>query len=270
MSVTFKLRRGSAVEWTTDNPVLFAGEPGFESDTGLLKIGNGVAAWADLPYFLDDEATADLIASMLEEVVIEGTPGPPGDDGAPGADGDPGPQGPAGVAGEVYPLSAYGLVAASLNPEAATAQSGIGNWVVRIWVPAGATITKIGTYISTSGASGTGNNSFAIYDDAGNFITSTVIDADMWTVAGWKFKTLPAPIAPEVAGRFIRVAVSIDGTAAYMLYSTHGGLTTMFNGGNVSHRRAWSGPSRTAGWPSTINIASEGTEYSYLPFIVLA
>lgn len=49
---TFQFRRGTASEWTLDNPILHAGEPGFESDTGKLKMGDGVHAWTALEYFL--------------------------------------------------------------------------------------------------------------------------------------------------------------------------------------------------------------------------
>lgn len=45
-----KLRRGDAATWVSVNPVLDAGEPGWESDTGLYKTGNGTTAWVDLPY----------------------------------------------------------------------------------------------------------------------------------------------------------------------------------------------------------------------------
>jgi hypothetical protein len=45
-----QLRRDTAAAWTAANPVLAAGEPGIETDTGRMKIGNGAAAWALLPY----------------------------------------------------------------------------------------------------------------------------------------------------------------------------------------------------------------------------
>jgi hypothetical protein len=45
-----ELRRGTASQWTTANPVLHAGEPGFEIDTGKLKIGDGTTAWTSLAY----------------------------------------------------------------------------------------------------------------------------------------------------------------------------------------------------------------------------
>lgn len=45
-----KLRRGTASQWTTANPVLAAGEMGVETDTNKSKYGNGSTAWASLPY----------------------------------------------------------------------------------------------------------------------------------------------------------------------------------------------------------------------------
>jgi hypothetical protein len=61
MTYTFKLRRGPAAEWTTDNPILSSGEPGIESDTGKLKIGDGVNYWTSLPYFLNEPLVQTLI-----------------------------------------------------------------------------------------------------------------------------------------------------------------------------------------------------------------
>lgn len=45
-----QLRRGTTQEATTVDPVLHAGEPGVETDTGRFKIGNGVDLWSELPY----------------------------------------------------------------------------------------------------------------------------------------------------------------------------------------------------------------------------
>lgn len=50
IKTTFQLRRGNAEVWAKNNPVLAAGEPGFELDTGKLKIGNGSDAYNNLPY----------------------------------------------------------------------------------------------------------------------------------------------------------------------------------------------------------------------------
>jgi hypothetical protein len=43
-------RRGTAAQWTSANPTLAAGEWGYETDTGKVKIGNGSTAWNSLAY----------------------------------------------------------------------------------------------------------------------------------------------------------------------------------------------------------------------------
>jgi hypothetical protein len=45
-----QVRRGTAAQWTSTNPTLAAGEIGFETDTGLMKCGNGSSAWTALGY----------------------------------------------------------------------------------------------------------------------------------------------------------------------------------------------------------------------------
>src|SRR5574337_43335 len=64
MSATIQLRRGTAATWTSVNPTLHAGEPGYETDTGRYKIGDGSTAWTSLAYaaFADPTTTkGDLI-----------------------------------------------------------------------------------------------------------------------------------------------------------------------------------------------------------------
>ena len=51
MTWTIKLKRGTATEWTSGNPTLENGEPGYETDTGKIKYGDGSTAWTSLPYF---------------------------------------------------------------------------------------------------------------------------------------------------------------------------------------------------------------------------
>ena len=45
-----KFRRDTAAAWTDANPTLAQGEPGFEYDTGLFKIGDGETEWVELDY----------------------------------------------------------------------------------------------------------------------------------------------------------------------------------------------------------------------------
>jgi hypothetical protein len=57
-----QLRRDTAANWTSTNPTLAAGEMGFETDTGRLKVGTGSTAWTSLLYATDaSEITGTVI-----------------------------------------------------------------------------------------------------------------------------------------------------------------------------------------------------------------
>ena len=51
MAYRILLRRDSSENWVASNTVLMAGEPGYVTDTGELKIGDGVSTWTDLSYY---------------------------------------------------------------------------------------------------------------------------------------------------------------------------------------------------------------------------
>ena len=48
--VTLQIRHDEAADWTTRNPILAQGEYGLETDTFLIKVGDGVTHWRDLRY----------------------------------------------------------------------------------------------------------------------------------------------------------------------------------------------------------------------------
>lgn len=50
VDATILIRTGTAANWTTRNPVLQPGEFGLESNTFLIKAGDGVHDWQHLPY----------------------------------------------------------------------------------------------------------------------------------------------------------------------------------------------------------------------------
>ena len=50
MATTIRLRRDTANNWTDNNPILALGEPGVETDTKKMKIGNGINDWRNLSY----------------------------------------------------------------------------------------------------------------------------------------------------------------------------------------------------------------------------
>jgi hypothetical protein len=58
-------RRGTAAQWAIANPILAAGEIGFETDEYRFKIGDGLSNWAALSYF----SNADDIAAAIAEVI---------------------------------------------------------------------------------------------------------------------------------------------------------------------------------------------------------
>lgn len=53
------VRRGTAAQWTSANPVLEDGEEGYETDTKKKKIGDGATAWASLGYSRGSAASKD-------------------------------------------------------------------------------------------------------------------------------------------------------------------------------------------------------------------
>jgi hypothetical protein len=50
MPSKIQIRRDTATNWANANPILALAEPGLETDTNLVKYGNGVTAWNSLPY----------------------------------------------------------------------------------------------------------------------------------------------------------------------------------------------------------------------------
>jgi hypothetical protein len=64
MADIIQIRRGTASQWTSTNPVLADGELGFETDTKKGKLGNGVTAWNSLTYSF----TGDVPLTVAEQI----------------------------------------------------------------------------------------------------------------------------------------------------------------------------------------------------------
>lgn len=73
MGDRFQFKRATAANWTSFNPVLSAGEPGAELDTGLMKIGDGTSTWTALPY-AGSQAEYDTAANLIaaDDVLLAG------------------------------------------------------------------------------------------------------------------------------------------------------------------------------------------------------
>lgn len=66
-----KLRRSTAAQWTSANPVLGAGEPGLETDTNKVKFGDGTTAWNSLAY----SVTSDIEVAVKNSTAVTITKG---------------------------------------------------------------------------------------------------------------------------------------------------------------------------------------------------
>ncbi len=78
MAIRIQLRRDTAANWTSSNPVLRAGELGIETDTLKFKIGNGSSTWAQIVNYAN-VTDAGLSNSLSSYILAEdqGTPGGP-------------------------------------------------------------------------------------------------------------------------------------------------------------------------------------------------
>lgn len=60
MANLIQIRRDTAANWTSANPVLAQGELGAETDTLKIKMGNGSTAWNSLGYLIDTGSYATV------------------------------------------------------------------------------------------------------------------------------------------------------------------------------------------------------------------
>lgn len=67
MAVRIQFRRGTSAEWFSTNPILSAGEVGFETDTRKFKIGTGDKRWNDIdfPYYAQGTITSVIAGGGL-------------------------------------------------------------------------------------------------------------------------------------------------------------------------------------------------------------
>lgn len=60
-------RRDTAANWTSNNPVLEAGQIGYETDTLRFKFGNGSTAWNSLAYGVGALADGDVTYAKIQD-----------------------------------------------------------------------------------------------------------------------------------------------------------------------------------------------------------
>jgi hypothetical protein len=129
MAIQIQYRRGTAAEWTSATPVLSIGEPGYETDTGKFKVGNGSSAWTALSYssgLTGPTGATGSTGPTGPTGAASTVAGPTGPTGSIGTTGLTGPTGPTGatstVAGPTGPTGAVSTVAGPTGPTGPTGE----------------------------------------------------------------------------------------------------------------------------------------------------
>ncbi|MEV4576027.1 hypothetical protein AB0K16_22555 [Nonomuraea jabiensis] len=179
--------------------------------------------------------------------------------------------------GGAFPLSGYGLVAASGDPAAFLgANSNIPSgqtYFARVWVRAGVPITNLWVAVRTAGVYTTSAvpNQLAIYDNSGNQTGITANNNNLFTSAGWRGGALITPIPAQSTGRFCYIGLIPGGVSA--------ALTVAFHSGTDNNQVAWfntpvTGGNRRCMWnsgqtalPSSFDPATYGNATTFLPLV---
>lgn len=168
-----------------------------------------------------------------------------------------------------YPISAMGFCAIAAAPETFTGDSSLSTgdfFVPRMWVPGGQPIARAAVHIHTAGTFASDGlfNGAVVFDDAGNQLGISADTPTLWAAAGWRNVALTATIAPQAAGRFVRVGFMCRGwTGTHLWFSSP--FADVLNGGiTTTHRRNIVQTGTTA-VPASINPATFGTASSFVP-----
>ena len=63
-----QLRRDTSARWKELNPVLLEGEPAFETDTRLRKIGDGVNKYNDIDYLAAENKVLMMLGHKRKQL----------------------------------------------------------------------------------------------------------------------------------------------------------------------------------------------------------
>ena len=162
LNVELIARRGTTAEWGASDSILKAGEFGYDTTLSVLKVGDGVSKWSQLPVHLKGNLvtnasslpagsapTANVSVDAAGKATITfgipagatGATGPTGAQGEIGLTGGVGPTGPQGNRGATGPTGPQGGIG-SIGPTGPQGPQGIQGLVG----PTGATgPTTMGT-----------------------------------------------------------------------------------------------------------------------------
>lgn len=173
MTTQIQLRRDTAANWTSEDPVLAVGEYGIETDdlatTGVrVKVGDGSTAWTALPYSHETAATGPGTVYPVEKTADESVTN------STTLQSDNELLFPVG-AGEVWSYVVY------LHLSCA---SGTSDFKCNTQVPAGATVRRHGMIGGTTTASAVEISARIQSHTSGNLITGVMpsATADMFAI----------------------------------------------------------------------------------------
>jgi len=86
MAIRIQLRRDTAANWVSSNPVLRAGEVGIETDTLKFKIGNGSSTWTQITNYANVTSTG--LSNSLNDYILASTLGNPSGPAKLNSDGE--------------------------------------------------------------------------------------------------------------------------------------------------------------------------------------
>ncbi len=174
----------------------------------------------------------------------------------------------------VFPLSAYGLVGASGDPDEFQNQSGVASntvFMARVWIPAGNAISKLAAAVRAAGTYSTSStpNQIAIYDDTGAQLGITADDNTLWSSAGWAVRTITT-IPSQGTGRWVYIGYIVGGYTGLSMPFPMGAndLNAPWLGQNINNtgnRRAFY--LSASSLPASFNPGSAGTNTGYVPLV---
>lgn len=226
MAVQILFRRGSSTDWTNANPVLGAGEPGVETNTGKIKVGDGTTAWTALPYAagLESLRLQDLadVASTApttgQALVWSGTTWAPATvSGGGGSDGN----------------TTYSVFASAATGGANITLAGSDSSLDNLKLAEGANVTIVQTDVDTITISSTGTSGASDLNGLSDVvIDGTPNDGD---VLKYNASTSLWSSSPEAATSIVNDVVPLLGgdldVNGFSLISKLGGHITLAPGG---------------------------------------
>ena len=245
MAIQIQIRRDTAANWTSVDPILAEGEFGLETDTNQIKIGDGVLAWTSLAYFISgnpfdqDLNTTDAVvfAGLTNNAIIY-----------PTSDGTAGQVIVTDGAGNLSFASAANPFDQDLNTTDPVVFAGLTNNSIIYPVADG----TVGQVIVTDGA---GNLSFAS--------TANPFDQDLNTTDPVVFAGLTnnSIIYPTVDGTAGQVIVT-DGSGNLSFVSPSGGVTSITAGTGISVDVTTGAVTVTNSEPDQTVVLTNGTDIS--------